>query len=145
MRQTGRPSVILRHGVSAIFHTALVFSIFMLVRGHNGPGGGFVGGLIAAGAFVLKAADEGAGSVRDAVPLRPAALLGLGLLTMLATGVGGMVTGGAFLEAGVVEFDLPLFGSVEAGSALAFDVGVYVAVVGVGLSILEWLGGEGEA
>jgi len=138
------PSLILETGVGALFHTALLFSLFLLFAGHNAPGGGFVGGLVAGAAFVLRYVEGGAGAVDRAAPVSSHSLIGAGLTVAVATGVGSWLSGAQFLESAKVELHLPLLGTVKATSALAFDIGVYLVVVGLVIGLLTTLGGEDE-
>lgn len=128
----------------ASFHTILAFAAYLLFAGHNAPGGGFVGGLVAGAAFVLRFARGGADGVRDAAPVAPEAVLGAGLALAGATGVGGWLWAGDFLEGGVVEAELPVLGAVKLTSALGFDTGVALVVLGLVLAILRTLGAAEE-
>jgi multicomponent Na+:H+ antiporter subunit A len=139
-----RQSLILDVGVRAVFHTTLVLSLFLLFAGHNAPGGGFVGGLVAGAAFVLRdVAGDFAPAVRES-RLAPESVLGLGLIVAVGTGLAAVVFGGELLETAKLTMDLPLFGETKATSALAFDIGVFLIVVGVILTIVERLGEEPE-
>lgn len=113
-RPEGSP--ILEVGVRAVFHTALLFSVFLLLVGHDAPGGGFVGGLVAGAAFVLRFAAGGVEEVRAVIPFPPTALLGAGLVVAVVAGVG-------------------------AWSPLVFDTGVYLIVIGLVLALVLSLGG----
>lgn len=137
-----RPSLILDVVGRASFHTILVFSLYLLFAGHNAPGGGFVGGLVGGAAFVLRYANRGAGGVRQASPLPWERVLGSGLLLSGVTGVAGWFVGGDFLESAALEVTLPLLGTVKATTALPFDAGVYLVVVGLELAALRTLGAE---
>lgn len=107
-----------------------ILSIWILYRGHNLPGGGFIGGLTAAGAVLLHAFGHG----RDA-SLRllghPVRLMILGLALGIASALAGWIFRGVFF-AGVwlPDFSLPLLGDIHLGTFLPFDVGVYLAVAG---------------
>ncbi len=136
------PSLILETCVHTLFHTALLFSVFLLFAGHNAPGGGFVGGLVAGAAFVLRYVEGGAKEVVDAAPVPGSVLMGIGLTVAVATGAAAWLGGGEFLSSGKLEVDLPLLGVVKATSALAFDIGVYLVVVGLVVSVLTTLGAE---
>ena len=138
----GERSLILETSVGAIFHTALLFSLFLLFVGHNAPGGGFIGGLVAGAAMVLRYVDSGQQGVRDAMRVRPQVLLGAGLAAAVLTGAVPWVTGSGFLEAGKLSVDVPVLGTVKTTSALPFDIGVYLVVVGLVLAVLDFLGGE---
>jgi multicomponent Na+:H+ antiporter subunit B len=113
----------------------LLFAVFLLLRGHNQPGGGFVGGLVVAASFVLYSIAFGVDAARRALLVSPSTLLGIGLLVALVSGIPGLVGGRPFmssvwmsLEAGSTVIDL--------GTPLAFDVGVFLAVIGVVLTIV---------
>jgi multicomponent Na+:H+ antiporter subunit A len=139
------PSLILERCVSGLFHTALLYSLFLLLAGHNAPGGGFVGGLVAGAAFVLRFVHGGTEEVRRTTPLSWAGMVGAGLVVTGTTGAAAWIRGAEFLTSGKLALDLPLLGTVKTTSALAFDVGVYLVVVGLVLGILLALGQEEDA
>ncbi len=140
-----QPSLILETGVGAVFHTALLFSLFLLFAGHNAPGGGFVGGLVAGAAFALRHVEGGADEVERATPVSPMTFMGVGLALAVATGAASWLAGGQFLESGKLELDIPVLGTVKVTSALLFDIGVYLVVVGLAVGVLTALGEEGPA
>jgi Multisubunit Na+/H+ antiporter, MnhB subunit len=127
-------STILKTASSYLLPILMLFSIFILLRGHYHPGGGFVGGLIASIAFVLHGFTNGTDATLRLLRIHPGTLipigLGLSALSMLAPVLIGLpaMTGLWFEE------PLPVIGMV--GSALFFDIGVYLVVVGVVLTIL---------
>jgi multicomponent Na+:H+ antiporter subunit A len=133
---------ILETGTRAVFHTILLFSIYMLFAGHNAPGGGFIGGLIAASAIVLRATAEGSDDIRKLVPVDAEAVLGAGALIAVLTGAAGFVLGAGFLDSTYFEADLPVLGHVKVVSVLFFDIGVYLVVLGLGLVLVRTLGGD---
>ena len=139
-----RSSLVLESSVTLVFHTVLVFGLYLLFAGHNQPGGGFVGGLVAGSAFVLRYAVTGREGLDRAVPLDPSLPLGVGLLLAAGTGAAAWLFGGQFLESGKLELDLPVLGAVKATSALPFDTGVFLVVVGLVLVMLRTLGAEAE-
>ena len=139
-----QPSVVLDTTVRVVFHTVLVFSLYLLFAGHNQPGGGFVGGLVAGVAFVLQYVAGGRAALRAAVPVDPSLPLGLGIVVASVTGMGAWLFGAQFLESGKVSLDVPVLGVIKATSALPFDVGVYLVVVGLVLLLLRTLGAEAE-
>jgi multicomponent Na+:H+ antiporter subunit A len=136
-----RRSLVLDTVLDSVFRAALVFSLFLFFAGHNSPGGGFVGGLVAAAALVLRHVAGGVGEVRRVVPVPAEVLLGAGLVLAVGTGIGGWVIGNELLEARVFEVDLPILGLVKASTALVFDAAVYLVVVGIATAFLTHLGG----
>lgn len=130
--------------VDLVVRTALVFAAFLLFSGHNAPGGGFIAGLVAGIAIVLRYLAGGPEAVRAVLGLPPAGLLGLGLSVALFTGIAGWLWGDTFLESAKWEIDVPVLGTVKATSALPFDIGVFVVVVGVTLAMLSALGSDDE-
>lgn len=135
-----RRSVILDTSIRLVYHPLLVLSVYLLVAGHNQPGGGFVGGLVAAIGIALRFIAGGLDEVRAALPVPPWHLLGAGLLTAAGTALVPVLLGGGVLESGKLERDLPLLGHVKASSTLVFDVGVYLIVVGLVLMMFEAFG-----
>jgi multicomponent Na+:H+ antiporter subunit A len=134
------PSPVLDVGVGALVHTLLVFSLFLLFGGHNRPGGGFIGGLVAGSAFVLQHVRGGDVTFRGQGAVTAEKLVGVGVGVAAGTGAASWLAGGQFLESGLFEADLPVIGDVKASSSLLFDVGVYLVVVGLVLGILRSLG-----
>ncbi len=135
-----RGSVILDTVTRAAFPTVLVFSLYLLFAGHNAPGGGFVGGLVAGSALVLRYIAGGSAAVRQLLDVRFQALLGAGLLLAGLTGAGAWLFGAQFLESAFVRLSLPVVGELKIVSALLFDAGVYLIVVGLTLAVVEVLG-----
>jgi multicomponent Na+:H+ antiporter subunit A len=139
-----RRSVVLETAVRLVFHTVLVFSLYLLFAGHNQPGGGFVGGLVAGAAFVLRYVAGGRAALKAAVPVDPGVPVGAGLALAAATGMAAWLFGAQFLESGKIELTLPVLGYLKVTSALPFDTGVYLVVVGLVLGVLRTLGAEAE-
>lgn len=128
-------SLVLQTGTRILKPVMLLFSVFLLLRGHNEPGGGFVGGLVAASGFCLHAMALGPASARSSANLSPETLMGVGLLVATGSGMIGLVAQNAFLKGVWHDVTLPLFGKVTLGTPLMFDIGVYLVVVGVTLHI----------
>jgi multicomponent Na+:H+ antiporter subunit A len=128
--------VILPTAARFLLPLLLLFSLFLLVRGHNEPGGGFAGGLVAAAAFVLYSVAYDAPAARRALGIHPRVLIPIGLLLALGGALIGPLRGDAFLSGQWAS--IPLLGGarVDVGSPLLFDLGVYLAVVGVTLTIV---------
>lgn len=135
-------SLILRTATRFLVALLLLFSIFLLLRGHNEPGGGFVGGLVAAGAFVLYAMANDVASARRALSAEPHIFIGAGLLMALVSGLVPLFGGWPFLTGLWFYFGLPGENSLELGTPLFFDIGVYLAVLGVTLMIILTLAEE---
>jgi multicomponent Na+:H+ antiporter subunit B len=127
-------SLILSTTARAIMPLTLVFSVYLLMRGHNASGGGFVGGLVAAVAFVLASLADGVGTARRALRVDPHVLMASGLLLALGSGLPGLLGGGAFMSGQWLDLPLPVVGKL--GTPLLFDVGVYLAVMGVSLTMV---------
>jgi multicomponent Na+:H+ antiporter subunit A len=137
-----RRSVVLEVVTRILFHTILVFSVYLLFSGHNEPGGGFAGGLVAGLALVLRYLAGGRYELGEAAPVAPGVLLGTGLLFAGGTGVGGLLLGAEVLQTAILEATLPVLGDVKLVTSLFFDMGVYLIVVGLVLDVLRSLGAE---
>jgi multisubunit Na+/H+ antiporter MnhB subunit len=137
-------SVILDVGARVLFHSVLAGSLFLLFAGHNRPGGGFIGGLVAAGGFGLRYLAGGVDGLSSASRFHPWTFLSTGLFLAVGTAAAALFAGGQVLESGKLELDLPLLGHLKATSALPFDIGVYLVVVGLMLVALDALGEEAE-
>jgi multicomponent Na+:H+ antiporter subunit B len=136
----GRRSMILSEADRWLFPVVLLVSVYVTFRGHNAPGGGFAGGLIAGAAFVLRflAGAPIIGRVR----VTPTQLIGLGLTISLLTALAPVLVGDSLLESAIWYVDLPLIGEVKVVSSSLFDLGVYVLVIGVVLTVLLTLGSD---
>lgn len=128
-------SVILKTATRLLFPLLLVFSVFLFFRGHNEPGGGFIGGLVGAAAFVLFAIVFGTKLTRELLRLDPRVMVGWGLLFGLISGLPAMVYGSAFFTG---QWAFPVINDVELhlGTPLIFDIGVYLVVVGFTLAVI---------
>jgi multicomponent Na+:H+ antiporter subunit B len=114
----------------------LVLSIVVLYRGHNQPGGGFIGGLLAASAYILYAMAYGADAARLKLRLPVLSFLGVGLSVILLSGLWGLFTGENFLTGRWIMIDFPLLSEIHFGTPMLFDFGVYITVIGVLLTIM---------
>ncbi len=128
-------STILQTAVRVLMPLLLLFAVFLLLRGHNQPGGGFVGGLVVAASFVLYSIAFGVDAARRALLVDPSKLLGSGLLVAIVSEIPGVVMGRPFMSAVWTSVDVG--GSpLDLGSPMFFDVGVFLAVIGVVLTIV---------
>lgn len=123
--------MLLDTSMKVLYPSILVLAFYFLVAGHNRPGGGFVGGLVVGGALALRYVSGGARAVRDTFRLPPHLFLGLGLLMSALTAFVPVVLGGSILEHGDVTLHLPVFDTVKVTSALSFDIGVDLIVIGL--------------
>jgi len=126
--------------IQVIFLAVLLASMYLLFAGHNHPGGGFVGGLVAGAAIAVRYIASGIDEVRRLVRLRPWTFLGLGVLLAVGTAAAPLLWGKPVLDSAKWDLDLPVFGHLGVSSVLAFDAGVYLVVVGLTLMVFEAFG-----
>jgi multicomponent K+:H+ antiporter subunit A len=119
---------------------ALLVSVFLLLRGHNQPGGGFIAGLVTGVALILQYIVDGSRTTHARLPWDYLGLIGAGILIALFTGVASWLFGYPFLTTTYTYLTLPVVGKFELASAMLFDLGVYLAVVGTVLLILADMG-----
>jgi multicomponent Na+:H+ antiporter subunit B len=135
-------SLILQTATRFLLPLLLLFSFFLLLRGHNSPGGGFVGGLVSAAAFALYALAFDVATARRLLRIDPRQLIAVGLLVALASGVVAWLARKPFMTGQWGYVTLPGAGPVHLGTPLFFDIGVYLVVVGVTLTIILSLAEE---
>ena len=138
------PSPVVDASARVLFASILALSIYFLFAGHNQPGGGFVGGLTAGAAISLLYIAGGNPAVRRLLPVRPWTVLGGGLLIAVVTAIVPILLGGAVLEHALLEAELPLLGKIKTTSALPFDIGVFLVVIGLVLMAYEAFGDDPE-
>lgn len=128
-------TVILHTAALMLLPLQLLFSIFLLLRGHDEPGGGFIAGLVASGAFVLYLFAHGVEPMRRIMRFDPRDLLGVGLFLGTISALPAVFLGQPFLTAQWWVFDL--FGTeIKLSTVLVFDIGVYLAVLGTILTVV---------
>ena len=128
-------SIMLRTASRLLVGLLLMFSIFLLLRGHNEPGGGFIGALVAAAAFVLYGLAAEETSVRQALHFDTRSFIATGLLIAGSSALFPILLGMPFLTG--VWGTVSLFGTtIDLGTPVIFDIGVYIAVIGVALTIV---------
>ncbi len=123
--------------VHIIFPAILMMSLWLLFAGHNQPGGGFVGGLLAGSAIGLRYVAGGSSAIRDQSRFRAWTVLGAGIGLAAVTATLPLAFGGSVLEVATLDLHPPLFGEVSVSSALIFDLGVYLTVVGTVMMAFE--------
>lgn len=134
--------VILQTMSKGIVLLILTFSLYLFFAGHNEPGGGFIGALMTSAALILMAMAFGIDHLRKVFPVNYRLLTGVGLLIAILTASGSFIFGAPFLSHAFGHFHLPILGDTELATAVLFDLGVYLAVVGVTMNIILSIGGE---
>jgi multicomponent Na+:H+ antiporter subunit B len=124
---------ILQTAINLLMPLFILFSVYLLFRGHNEPGGGFIGGLIGSIGFVFHAMVFDSHTTISKFRLNPIRLIATGLSLALASGIIGLFSGDPFMTALWADFYLPLIG--RPGTPIMFDIGVYILVIGVVLRI----------
>jgi len=129
-------SVILKVAARFLAPLLVLFSIVMLLRGHNNPGGGFIGALMAVIAIALYSLARGVAATRTRMKINPHALIGIGLAVGLVSGLPAFFFGEPFMTGYWVSTTLPLIGEFNVGTPLLFDIGVYLTVIGVVVTMI---------
>ncbi|MDH6181609.1 multicomponent Na+:H+ antiporter subunit A [Microbacteriaceae bacterium SG_E_30_P1] len=135
-------SILLEVVVRLIFHAVIVVSLYILFVGHNAPGGGFAGGLVAGMALVARYLAGGRVELGAAAPVDAGKLLGTGLLLAVGTALVPLFVGAEALTSAWIPLVPPEFGSLDFVTSTIFDIGVYLVVVGLVLDVLRSLGAE---
>ncbi len=122
---------ILAQAARILFPCLLVLSVIVLYRGHNLPGGGFIGGLLAATAFILVGIGHDMAHARRVLRVDPVVIMAWGLGLAVISGVPALLQGAPFFTGlWLPTFSLPLLGDIHLGTPLIFDVGVFLTVIG---------------
>lgn len=132
----GPDSYIFKTVVRLSFFVINVLAVYLLLRGHNLPGGGFIGGLAAAISFILLSLALGVESLPRVMRFDPVLVAVAGLALAGATGAAPVLFGQPFLEHFNLHLHVPLIGELHLGTPLAFDLGVYLVVVGVTCKVI---------
>ena len=125
-----------------LFHAVLIGSVYLLFAGHNQPGGGFAGGLVAGAAVSLRYLFGGITDVRRISRFQPWTILAAGLFTSVATATAPLLVGRPILTSLSTSLDPPLLGPIYASTTLLFDVGVFMVVIGLVFMMFEAFGDE---
>ena len=128
---------ILQTAAKVLVFIIITFSIYIMFAGHNNPGGGFIGGLITASALLLLYIAFNAQTVLEILPMNFRMLGAAGLLLAVLTGAGSFLFDVPFLTQKYSYVNLPLFGETGLATAVLFDLGVYCAVVGTTMTIIQ--------
>ncbi|GED96668.1 Na+/H+ antiporter subunit A [Gordonia crocea] len=140
LRDPRHRSLVLEATTRLVFPTMVVLSVFFFYSGHNSPGGGFAGGLTMGLALVLRYLAGGRYELGEALPIEAGTILGTGLAISGGTAAASLFFGAPALSSAMFEVTLPLLGEVKIVTALFFDLGIYLIVVGLVLDILRSLG-----
>jgi multicomponent Na+:H+ antiporter subunit A len=140
LRDPKNRSLVLEVATRVIFPLMMVLSVYFFFTGHNTPGGGFAGGLTAGLALVLRYLAGGRYELGETLPVDVGKVLGIGLALSAGTAAASLLFGAPVLSSALIEADLPLLGHVKFVTALFFDLGVYLIVVGLILDVLRSLG-----
>lgn len=135
-------STILRTANGIIFPLTLLFALYMALKGHNYPGGGFIGGLIAAVALVLYRMSHGRDAMQRLMPIHPRILVAIGLALATLTGIAPLFFGEPMLRSIAPYINLGVGEPVHMPSAMFFDIGVLLVVIGVSVGMIVRLGEE---
>ena len=137
-----RRSIIFEVITRLLFHSVILFSIYLLIAGHNAPGGGFAGGLMAGLALTIRYLAGGRFELAEASPVSAGTLLGGGLGLIALSAAAPLFFGGQILQSAIIKFSWPVFGEIKFVTSTIFDIGVYLVVVGLVLDVLRSLGSE---
>jgi multicomponent Na+:H+ antiporter subunit B len=117
-----------------------IFSIYLFFAGHYTPGGGFIGGLMTSAALVLLLLAFDIKTMKEALPINFLTVAASGLMISILTGVGAFIFDVPFLTHTFGYIELPILGETALASTLAFDLGVYLVVVGIAMTIIQTIG-----
>ena len=144
MRNSKPNNMMIQTAMRFITIIVFAFSFYLFFAGHNAPGGGFIGGLMTASAILVLYLAFDRKKMNKAIPIDYTVVIGIGLLLAVGTGVSSMLFDYPFLTQFFDYFYFPFFGEVELTTALAFDLGVYLVVVGAAMSIILVIAGDDQ-
>ncbi|TQR18365.1 Na(+)/H(+) antiporter subunit B [Psychrobacillus vulpis] len=134
--------LIIQTTTKVVFYIIFLFSIHIFFAGHYTPGGGFVGGLLMSSAIVLLLLAFDLKTVQAMLPVNYTVVTAIGLLIALATASGSIFFNVPFFTHAFDYYNLPLLGKTSIHTAMFFDTGVYLVVVGVTMTIIQMIGGD---
>ena len=126
-------SIILQIASKYLRGLLLFFALFALLRGHNQPGGGFIGGLLAALSIIYASLAYNVKEVKERLKIQPEVYIAVGLFFILISVFIGVLSGNPIMNGEWVSIKLPAIGTLKLGTPLLFDTGVFFAVIGVTL------------
>ncbi|URT70271.1 Na(+)/H(+) antiporter subunit B [Cytobacillus firmus] len=132
--------IILQTATKVVLFLIVLFSIHIFFAGHYTPGGGFVGGLLTSGAIVLLLLAFDMKTVSKILPVNYIHMIAVGLLFAIGTGTGALLFNVPFLTHAFGHIDLPVLGDTSLHTATLFDLGVFLVVVGVTMTIIQTIG-----
>ncbi|MBZ5752324.1 MULTISPECIES: Na(+)/H(+) antiporter subunit B [Metabacillus] len=133
-------NIILETSIKVLLFINLLYSVYIFTAGHYYPGGGFIGGLMTAGAIVLLLITYDIKTVAKILPINYRILTAIGLLFAIGTSAGSLLFNVPFLTHVFTDVDVPLLGELSLHTATLFDLGVYFVVVGVTMTIIQTIG-----
>ena len=137
-----RRSILLEVSTRILYHTLLLVSLWLLFIGHNNPGGGFIGGMVAGIGITIRYFAGGRFELLEAVPARPGGIIAVGMTTAVVSALIPLAFGYTILQSVEAHLDLGILGELHFTSAMGLDIGVYLLVIGVVLDLLQSLGSE---
>jgi multicomponent Na+:H+ antiporter subunit A len=135
-----RRSIIFEVVARLLFPALIMFAFYLLLAGHNSPGGGFAAGMVTGLALMVRYLAGGRYELDEAAPIDAGVLMGTGLFTAAVSGLAPLAFGGAVLQSAQVDLHVPLLGDLHLVTSTVFDIGVYLVVVGLVLDLLRALG-----
>ncbi len=135
-----RRSLVFEVVTRLVFHTLVVFSIYLLLAGHNLPGGGFAAGMVTGLALTVRYLVGGKYELDEALPVDAGILMGSGLVVAAASGLTPLLFGGQVLQSAIVDIPLGPIGTLHLVTSVGFDIGVYLVVVALVLDLLRTFG-----
>lgn len=140
MRFSRDHDVMQRVFITIVIYLLLAFSFYLFFAGHHRPGGGFIGGLLGASSLILLYMIFGIDKARAIIRLSYPGLIAVGLLICIGTGALSLLASDAYLTQYFEYFTLPFFGEVELTTALPFDLGIYLVVIGMTMAVTTTIG-----
>lgn len=136
MNNNNLRNIILEKIVTLFMKVMMAFSLYLLIRGHNNPGGGFIAGIIASTGFIFFSIIHGTKEIQKIIKFKPQTFIGIGLLLVLFSAMLPVFFAREVQTGLWIHSNLPVLGPLHLGTPLIFDTGVYFVVIGVILTIV---------